>query len=365
MHKNPAKRGRHRIPVSPFFTLSADLLCIAGFDGYFKRINPAFRDLLGYSEQELLERPVNSFVHPDDRSKTEAARNGIRTGDPLLNFENRYITKAGKTVWLSWTSMPLGEEKLVYAIAKNITLQKERELKKDQILEHLTRTNERLKNLNYTTSHDLRSPAGNLLTILDFIDPCKIPDGDTREYIELLRMSAVDLKKKLDRQTDLILESRNHTVPVGTIHLPDVLDRITISIQVLIRESGTRITQNFGAFKEVTFNEWYLESVLLNLITNAIKYAHPDREPEIRITAQVNNGQKLIRIEDNGKGFDPAETGNIFGLGHTLQRNADSKGVGLYLTYTHMTSLGGNISADSCKGRGTTFTLTFPPEHTL
>lgn len=357
-------RGRRQIPVSPFFTLSADLLCIAGFDGYFKRINPAFRDLLGYSEQELLERPVNSFIHPDDRSSTEAARNAIRTGDPLLNFENRYVTKAGETVWLSWTSMPLAEKNLVYAIAKNITSQKLREQKKDQILKQLTHTNERLKNLNYTTSHDLRSPAGNLLTILDMIDPAKIPDPDTRDYLDLLKMSAVQLKTKLDRQTDLILESRSHTVPVGTIYLPDMLDRITISIQVLIRKSGTRVTQNFGAFKDVTFNEWYLESVLLNLISNAIKYAHPERQPEIRISTHMDGNKKLIRIEDNGLGFDPSESGNIFGMGNTLHRNEESKGVGLYLTCTHMTSLGGDITVDSRKGHGTTFTLVFPPEST-
>ncbi|MBS1528184.1 MAG: PAS domain S-box protein [Bacteroidetes bacterium] len=119
-----AKRGDDRYNLEFFFELSPDLLCIAGFDGYFKKINPAVSKTLGYTEEELFSRPINSFVHPDDQHATEYRRNLIRKGTPLLNFENRYLTKTGEIVWLTWTSMPVNSKKLVFAIAKNVTHRK-------------------------------------------------------------------------------------------------------------------------------------------------------------------------------------------------------------------------------------------------
>lgn len=107
-----------------FYELSPDLLCVAGYDGYFKKINPAVFKTLGYTAEELMSRPINSFVHPDDRMITQDKRESIKKNNPLLNFENRYITKNSEVVWLSWTSMPIPRDKVVFAIAKNITYHK-------------------------------------------------------------------------------------------------------------------------------------------------------------------------------------------------------------------------------------------------
>lgn len=107
-----------------FFDLSPDLLCVAGYDGYFKKINPAVSKTLGYTNEELMSRPINSFVHPDDRNITHDKRESIKKNNPLLNFENRYLTKNSEVVWLSWTSMPIERDKVVFAIAKNITYHK-------------------------------------------------------------------------------------------------------------------------------------------------------------------------------------------------------------------------------------------------
>jgi len=110
-----------------YFELSPDLLCIAGYDGYFKKINPAVSSTLGYSNEELFALPINSFVHPDDRNLTEQKRDALRNGNALLKFENRYLTKNGAIIWLSWTSMPVPRDKIVFAIAKDITYKKQLE----------------------------------------------------------------------------------------------------------------------------------------------------------------------------------------------------------------------------------------------
>lgn len=109
-----------------FFKLSSELFCISDTKGFFKVINPAFSHLLGYTEEELLSRPYMEFVHPEDSPITLQQANSLLEGNSVHLFENRYITKDGKLIWLSWSSSVLSDG-LVYAIAKNITEQKEAE----------------------------------------------------------------------------------------------------------------------------------------------------------------------------------------------------------------------------------------------
>jgi PAS domain S-box-containing protein len=107
-----------------FFTLSLDMLCISGFDGYFKRLNPAFERILGYSLKELQERPFLDFVHDDDRGATQAAMSRLLSGGEIVSFENRYRCKNGSYRWLLWTATPFVEQQLIYAAARDITERK-------------------------------------------------------------------------------------------------------------------------------------------------------------------------------------------------------------------------------------------------
>lgn len=110
-----------------FFTLSLDLLCIAGLDGYFKRANPAFEETLGCSSEDLFAKPFVDFVHPEDRAATIREIEKLRTGASTVHFENRYRCKDGSYVWLSWKAVPVVEESLVYATARNISERKQAE----------------------------------------------------------------------------------------------------------------------------------------------------------------------------------------------------------------------------------------------
>ncbi|MEG4802729.1 PAS domain S-box protein [Microcoleus sp. ARI1-B5] len=109
-----------------FFTLSLDLLCIADFQGKFKRLNPAWATTLGYRVEELQDQSFLDFVHPDDREKTLTETAKIASGIETMTFENRYRCKDGSYKWLSWKSRPLAEEKIMYAVARDITESKQR-----------------------------------------------------------------------------------------------------------------------------------------------------------------------------------------------------------------------------------------------
>ena len=111
--------------LNPFFELTPDLVCIAGKDGFFRKVNPAVISKLEYSEAELFERLISSFIHPEDKEMTERQREKLLRGEPLINFQNRYVTKSGKIIWLHWTSVYFPDREVVFAIAKDVTARKQ------------------------------------------------------------------------------------------------------------------------------------------------------------------------------------------------------------------------------------------------
>lgn len=343
-----------------FFETSADMLCIAGFDGYFKKVNPALTNLLGYSSEELTKKPINEFIFPDDTPITDSYRNRIKDGMPLLNFENRYITKEGDVVWLSWTSIPDTDRKLVYAIAKNVTHNRKLSDDRNQLISSLTKKNSDLKQLTYSTSHDLRSPLSNMVGILSILDYSKIEDKETLELLDMLNISAEKMKQTLDNQIDSLRETERVIVDVREINLNDCLKTTTDSIKSHINTSNTTIEKNFDAFETVRFNRSYMESIFLNLITNAIRYSKPTESPVINIRTEIQGGVRQLIFSDNGIGMNMENIrGKIFGFNQTFHNNKDSKGIGLYLVNSHVQAMSGLISVESEVGKGSTFTISF------
>lgn len=343
-----------------FFAISADFICIAGYDGYFKRINPAVSKALGFTEEELYSRPISSFVYAPDLKTTIETREQVYKNNPLLNFENRYLTKTGEIIWLSWTSMPLESERLIYAIAKNITHSKKIEKERNLLLSNLTQINKELIVLSHKTSHDLKSPINNMLSVFDLIDISKIIDPETLELVNLLKLTSENLKNTLNSSIDQLIENENINTHIETISLQESLSEVMTSVNSLILDAKAIIEIDFSVFEQITFNKAYMKSIFLNLLTNAIKYAKPDHVPVIRIQSKVVHGINQLIFSDQGLGFDMDKVKDkIFGLYEKFHENHDSNGIGLYLVYNHITNLGGRIAVESKINEGATFTISF------
>lgn len=368
------KNEYHNIPISektsldidkhfnlePFFESSTDFLCIAGYDGFFRRVNPAFIKLMGYTREELFASPISHFVHPEHKRNTAETRALILEGVPLLHFQNRYITKNGEIVWLTWTSIPEPSQNLIYAIAKNITHIKKLEEERNTLLANLTKINAEFKQLTYTTSHDLRTPVNNLISLVSFIDTSTIQNEETLLYIEMLETSAFQLKNTLNEHIDHLNKEDKLNVKVENLSLKNILDTTIEPLRALITDSKTIFNIDFSEVPNINSNAFYLQSIFLNLISNSIKYSRPGITPIITITSKKVDHFVRIIFSDNGLGFDMEKVGGkIFGLNQSFHDHPDSKGIGLYLVNSYMNSLGGNISLESEVNVGTTFILNF------
>jgi PAS domain S-box-containing protein len=122
-----------------FFEVSIDMLCFLDFNGYFKRLNPAWERTLGFTREELMSRPFIEFVHPDDRERTLRQNAAVRAGGKALGFENRYLCRDGSYRWFRWNAAPDSGNKVIYSVARDITDAKRAEAEREQLVSDLQR----------------------------------------------------------------------------------------------------------------------------------------------------------------------------------------------------------------------------------
>jgi diguanylate cyclase len=213
------------------FALSRDMICIAGFDGYFKRVNPAFEDVLGYREQELLGRPFVEFVHPDDRERTGEEAAALGEGRGTVQFQNRYLAKDGEVHWIEWTSVGIPEDDLIYAVARDVTDRKAMEEELERLSRHDSLTgllNRRCfdEALEAQLAYTRRYGSGGALLVLDLDRFKQINDvlGHAAGDAALCEVARV-LSENV-RQTDTVARAANVIARLGgdefALLLPEV-----------------------------------------------------------------------------------------------------------------------------------------------
>lgn len=350
-----AERDRDRL-----FNFSLDMLCIAGFDGYFKQLNPAWEKALGWTNEELMSKPYLDFVHPEDRQPTIDAAGGLAEGKTVITFENRYRCKDGSYRWISWNSYPLMEEKLIFAAARDITERNNAEEQIARQAKELTRSNAELEQFAYVASHDLQEPLRMVASYTELIAKRykgKL-DAEADEFISYAVDGANRMRALIN---DLLVYSRMGTggKEFAPTSMQTVLDEALSNLQVTIRESGAEITHN--AMPTVMADGSQLVQVLQNLIGNAITFRR-ESPPRVHIAAERRGDEWVLSVRDNGIGIDSKYFHRLFTMFQRLHARNEYPGTGIGLAIVkkiverHL----GRVWVESQPGQGSTFNFTIP-----
>lgn len=219
--------------------------------------------------------------------------------------------------------------------------------------------NKRLLNLAQTISHNLRTYTTNIQSLTEIIDS-ETNIEERQIAIQHLRKVTADLNETIAHLSEIVSIENTEEVEKTELNLNDYLRKTEHTINGYADQSKAVFINRVAADVTVNFNPAYLESVLLNFATNAIKYAHTDRFPVIEFDFYEQQEQKVLTITDNGLGINLDRYGDaLFGLYKTFHQHEEANGFGLYITKYQIETMGGKVTVDSSVGKGTTFKIFF------
>ncbi|WP_316842545.1 PAS domain S-box protein [Pedobacter gandavensis] len=329
----------------------------------FAFISEKSKDILGYTSEEWLSSPTFwvDHIHPDDREYRLHYCYSFADKLEQHDFEYRMIAKDGSIVWLrDIVNVVIAEEKVIMLRGIMIDITKNKQAEKD--LNHsfdlVNEQNKRLLNFSYIVSHNLRSHTSNIQSISTLIESAS-SNEERNEMVALLKTVSNSLNETLLNLNKVVNIQTNINVIVEPLALREYINRTLDVLHDQIVLKKAQIINKVGEEVLVSYNPAYLESILLNFIFNAIRYCHPERLPLIELSCE-QNGQVVLKIKDNGIGMDLEKHGSeLFGMYKTFNGNADSRGVGLFISKNQIDAMGGKVTVESEFGTGTTFTIYF------
>jgi PAS domain S-box-containing protein len=338
------------------FDLSLDLLCVAGLDGFFKRVNPAFSRVLGYRTEDLLSRAFVEFVHPDDQDATVAATEQLAHGQDVVDFENRYRAADGSWLWLEWRATSVPEQGLIFAVARDVTQQRRLEVLALQQADDLARSNADLEQFASMASHDLQAPLNAVHLLAGWIEE-ELPEDPPPKVIEHLAKLRERVRLMSDLVSDLLAYSR--TGRAGDVELIDCGELVQTMVDLLGPPEGFEIVvaPDMPHFETV---RTALEQALRNLIANAL--GHHDRDHgKIAVSAREDGEFWEFTVADDGPGIAPADRPKIFDLLWSAPAGTHrGAGMGLALVKRIVERYGGRVWLDETSESGAAFRFTWP-----
>lgn len=328
----------------------------------FNFVSKKVEEILGYTSEEWLSDPNfwQDHIHPDDRAWAVDYCTAKTRENSNHDFEYRMICKNGAVIWLrDMVNIVFrnGKPVSLHGIMIDITKSKNIENDLNNSFNLVTKQNERLLNFSYIISHNLRSHTSNIASIVSLIESADT-ENEKKELMVLLVSVSKLLNETMVHLNEVINIRTNVSLVIEPLNLNEYIDNAMkiFSKEILSKEISVinLIPQNLI----INYNPAYLESILYNLISNAIRFSHPDREPVICFEWIVKKNKNILQISDNGIGVDLEKYGSkIFGLYKTFTNNKLSKGVGLFITKNQIEAMGGTITIESQAGQGTTFKI--------
>ena len=282
----------------------------------------------------------------------------IDKGEPF-DLELEIITAKEYNIWVRVIGKPvyhLGMIIKARGVIQNIDRQKFRELELNSALKIIDGQNSKLKDFTYIVSHNLHSHAGNLKMITEMVE-LETDIAVKLEWINLIKNVSTALSETVNNLNGLV--SLN-TETKARISFTQTFANIANSLTYKLMEEEVEIVTDFSACDGVDYLPAYLESIMLNLTTNAIKYKHPERKALIELRTHIKNNKPCLQVKDNGLGIDLEKYSHrLFKMNQTFHQNSDARGIGLYITKNQVENMGGTIEVESIVNEGTTFTVYF------
>jgi len=326
--------------------------------------NPAYTIMSGYDHAEIIGKsPVAFMGKNSDTQQIEKLLSAINNKTEC-SIEIICYKKDHSEYWVRLSFIPVYnlEQELSHwiSIQRDISEEKKLEKEKEQLIRELTQNNKDLKQFSYITSHNLRAPLSNLTGLLNLIEDISIDDDELKEILTGFKISTHLLNETINDLAKVITIKDSHSVHNEEIFISTVFKNIFNQISFQLETFKPELNLNFGNVVKINTNKIYFESIILNLLTNAIKYRSEDRKLHIDIFIVETYNTILLTFKDNGIGIDlDRNKDKIFGLYQRFHNYTDSKGLGLYLVKSQIEAMGGSISIESEINKGTTFTLTF------
>jgi len=346
------------------FTLSIDMICIAGYDGYFKRLNPAWEKTLGYSTEELMARPYSELVHPEDREATIQRAENFKTNGNIVTFTNRYLCKDGSYKWLMWNATPFAEQRRIYAVARDITEFKQMQEGLVLAKEEAERSNKFKDQFLSTMSHELRTPLNAVMGFSDMLSEERYgPLNDRqRRYVTHINTGGRHLLRLINDILDLSkIEAGRLQLAIESVPIKPSFAEVFDCLRPLAdKKSQTLVVQSLLNLC-VRADATRLRQVLMNLVGNAIKFT--PEGGKIELAAQQLGEVVRVEVRDSGPGIPEGEQQRIFEAFHRLQQSdktSEGTGLGLAITRRLVELHGGRLGLESIPGSGSCFYFTLP-----
>lgn len=348
-----------------FFALSMDMLSIVHLDGRFQRVNPAFQEALGYSEEELLSMSIFDLVHPDDFEDTATGYKKLVAGEPIKFMENRLRCKDATYKWVAWSYFPVPDDGVAFGVGRDTTdvrrMHEVLRLRADE-LEDANRVKDEFL---ATMSHELRTPLTSILGWARLLDSKQLSEKDTERAIHVIQRNAEAQSKLIE---DLLEVSRIITGKLKIDFQPASFAAITESAINSLRPAADAKQLQLEAAIDpaagpIMGDPARLQQVVTNLLSNAIKFTPAGGRIEVRLDRPDTTVR--LQVKDTGIGIAPEHLPHIF----ERFRQVDSSnirahgglGLGLAIVDYLVRQQGGTVSVDSKgAGSGATFRVEFP-----
>ncbi len=328
-------------------------------------VNKAECDYLGFDSPEELLGKTDFELYDNDIaqiSRNEDLR-VMETLNPILAKETTNRKINGKTTTFLTSKIPLldnfGKATGLVGISIDITDIKQKENELYNLVNVASLQNKKLINFAHIVSHNLRSHSANFSMLLDFLVHEK-NEAEKNNILDMLTNASNNLMETLENLNEVVAINTNVNLDKKPISIHNKINRIRKNLSVYLSKNKATLVNQICESLEVQVIPAYIDSILMNFITNAVKYKDPERDPIVTLSATSENGYTILSIADNGLGIDLKKYGDkLFGMYKTFHNHSDARGIGLYIAKNQIEAMNGKVSVESKMGFGTTFKIYF------